>query len=169
MPLNPMSLAIGAEATFVARSIDMDRDLTAGILEEAKYHKGSAFVEIYQNCNVFNDKAFEQLTNKETKVANRINLVHGEKTVFGEDGHKAVVIRNGIAQIVDTKDVDESEIYVHNIHEENPSIAFSLSDFLMVHMVQHHLVYLEKSREIPLRKRFMVKSIVLKNKRVKVN
>ena len=127
MPLNPMSLALGAEATFVARSIDMDRDLTAGILEEAKNHKGSAFVEIYQNCNVFNDKAFEQLTNKETKVANRINLVHGEKTVFGEDGHKAVVIRNGIAQIVDTKDVDESEIYVHNLHEENPSIAFSLS------------------------------------------
>ena len=99
MPLNPMSLALGAEASFVARSIDMDRDLTAGILEEAKNHKGSAFVEIYQNCNVFNDKAFEQLTNKETKVANRINLVHGEKTVFGEDGHKAVVIRNGIAQI----------------------------------------------------------------------
>ena len=60
-------------------------------------------------------------------MANKINLVHGEKTVFGEDGHKAVVIRNGIAQIVDTKDVDESEIYVHNIHEENPSIAFSLS------------------------------------------
>ena len=53
--------------------------------------------------------------------------MHGEKTIFGEDGHKAVVIRNGIAQIVDTKDVDESEIYVQNIHEENPSIAFSLS------------------------------------------
>jgi 2-oxoglutarate ferredoxin oxidoreductase subunit beta len=67
------------------------------------------------------------LTNKDTKVANKINLVHGEKTVFGEDGHKAVVIRNGVAQIVDTKDVDESEIYVHNIHEENPTIAFSLS------------------------------------------
>ena len=127
MPLNPMSLALGAEATFVARSIDMDRDLTAGILEEAKNHKGSAFIEIYQNCNVFNDKAFEQLTNKETKVANRINLVHGQKTVFGSDDHKAVVIRDGMAEIVDTKDVDESEIYVHNIYEENPSIAFSLS------------------------------------------
>ena len=127
MPLNPMSVALGAEATFVARSIDMDRDLTANILEEAKNHNGSAFIEIYQNCNVFNDKAFEQLTNKETKVANRINLVHGEKVVFGTDDHKAVVIRNGIAQIVDTKDVDESEIYVHNIYEENPSIAFSLS------------------------------------------
>ncbi|MDA2969947.1 MAG: 2-oxoacid:ferredoxin oxidoreductase subunit beta [Actinomycetota bacterium] len=127
MPLNPMSIALGSEASFVARSIDMDRDLTASVLREAATHKGSAFIEIYQNCNVFNDKAFEQLTSKEGKIANRINLVHGQKTVFGANDEKAVVIRNGEAIIVDTKDVDASEIYVHDIYKQNPSVAFSLS------------------------------------------
>ncbi len=127
MPLNPMSLALGAEASFVARSIDMDRELTASVLKEASTHKGSAFIEIYQNCNVFNDKAFEQLTSKEGKVSNRIDLVHGQKTVFGANDEKAVVIRQGEAIIVNTNEVPESEIYVHDIYKQNPSVAFSLS------------------------------------------
>ena len=127
MPLNPMSLALGAEASFVARSIDMDRDLTADVLREASNHKGSAFVEIYQNCNVFNDKAFEQLTTKEGKVANRINLVHGKPVTFGAEDELAVTIKNGKAEIVNKADISSDQIYVHDVNEENPSIAFSLS------------------------------------------
>ena len=127
MPFNPMSVALGAEASFVARSIDMDRDLTAHVLEEASKHKGSAFIEIYQNCNVFNDHAFEQLTSKEGRVANRINLVHGEKVSFGAEDELAVTIEDGEAKIVKRADIDDSQIYVHDTTKKNPSVAFSLS------------------------------------------
>jgi 2-oxoglutarate ferredoxin oxidoreductase subunit beta len=127
LPFNPMSIALGAEASFVARSVDMDRELTAQVLQEASTHKGSAFVEIYQNCNVFNDKAFEQLTSKEGRVANRINLVHGEKVIFGAEDELAVTIENGEAKIVKRTEIDDSKIYVHDITKENPSVAFSLS------------------------------------------
>ena len=97
------------------------------MLQEASTHKGSAFVEIYQNCNVFNDKAFEQLTSKEGRVANRINLVHGEKVIFGAEDEFAVTIENGEAKTVKRTDIDDSQIYVHDITRENPSVAFSLS------------------------------------------
>ncbi len=127
MPFNPMSVALGAEASFVARSIDMDRDLTNDVLKAASEHKGSAFIEIYQNCNVFNDHAFEQLTSKEGKVANRINLVHGEKVIFGANDELAVTIKDGEAAIVKRSDIDDSQIYVHDITKKNPSVAFSLS------------------------------------------
>ena len=122
-----MSVALGAEASFVARSIDMDRDLSNEVLEAASKHKGSAFVEIYQNCNVFNDHAFEQLTSKEGRVANRINLVHGEKVIFGANDELAVTIKDGEAVIVNRSEVDDSQIYVHDITKKNPSVAFSLS------------------------------------------
>ena len=114
MPFNPMSVALGAEASFVARSIDMDRDLTAHVLEEASKHKGSAFIEIYQNCNVFNDHAFEQLTSKEGRVANRINLVHGEKD--GEDnqtvayGRLTTLLVKAIQELSQEKADREQEI-----------------------------------------------------------
>ena len=127
MPLNPISLALGVEASFVARSIDIDRDLTADILREASSHKGSAFVEIYQNCNVFNDKAFEQLTTKEGKISNRINLIHGKPVTFGAENEFAVTIKNGKAEVVIKADLSSDEIYVHDMNQQNPSVAFSLS------------------------------------------
>ncbi|HHC09035.1 MAG TPA: 2-oxoacid:ferredoxin oxidoreductase subunit beta, partial [Actinobacteria bacterium] len=77
-PFNPISLALGAEATFVARTIDMDRKHTAEVLAAAYEHEGAAFIEIYQNCNVFNDKAFVELTGRELRDANRIYLEHGK-------------------------------------------------------------------------------------------
>ncbi len=126
-PFNPTSLAIGAEATFVARTIDMDRTHTQGILEQAHAHQGSAFIEIYQNCNVFNDKAFVQLTGKEERVHNRVDLIAGEKIIFGEGGSKAVVMRNGSATIVDRNTVADSEIMVHDPTKADASIAFALS------------------------------------------
>ncbi|HEY5890414.1 MAG TPA: 2-oxoacid:ferredoxin oxidoreductase subunit beta [Acidimicrobiia bacterium] len=125
-PFNPVSLALGAEASFVARTIDMDRNHTQGILQAAYEHDGSAFIEIYQNCNVFNDKAFIQLTGKEERVHNRIDLEHGKPIVF-DAGAKAVVMRNGEATVVESNSVDPSAILVHDETRPNPAVAFSLS------------------------------------------
>jgi 2-oxoglutarate ferredoxin oxidoreductase subunit beta len=126
-PFNPISLALGAEASFVARTLDMDRNHTVGILEKAYDHPGSALIEIYQNCNVFNDKAFIQLTGKQERVDNRIDLVQDQPIVFGADGEKAVVWDKGRAAIVDTASVDPADIIVHDAHADDPSTAFAIS------------------------------------------
>jgi 2-oxoglutarate ferredoxin oxidoreductase subunit beta len=125
-PFNPISLALGAEATFVARTLDMDRNHTQTILQAAYEHEGSAFIEIYQNCNVFNDKAFIQVTGKEERVQNRIDLEHGKPIVF-DGGAKAVIMRNGEATIVDSNSVDPSAILVHDETRPNSSVAYALS------------------------------------------
>src|SRR5690606_12861381 len=126
-PFNPISLALGAEATFVARTLDMDREHTTEILQAAYEHEGTAFIEIYQNCNVFNDKAFIQLTGKEERVHNRINLEAGKPITFGPHGEKAVVLEGGEAKIVDTAAVDPGRILVHDPTRSDPTVAFALS------------------------------------------
>lgn len=126
-PFNPVSLALGAEATFVARTLDMDRDHTMEILHKAYEHPGSALIEIYQNCNVFNDKAFIQLTGKQERTENRIDLVHGEPVVFGAEQEKAVVWNRGRAVIAERASVDPASIVVHDAHAEDPSTAFAIS------------------------------------------
>jgi 2-oxoglutarate ferredoxin oxidoreductase subunit beta len=125
-PFNPVSLALGAEATFVARTLDMDRGHTQELLQAAYDHEGSAFVEIYQNCNVFNDKAFIQLTGKEERVHNRIDLEIGKPIVF-DGGAKAIVLRDGQATIVDSSKVDPGAILVHDPTRPDPAVAFALS------------------------------------------
>ena len=126
-PFNPISLALGAEATFVARTLDMDRNHTTAMLKAAHAHRGSDLIEIYQNCNVFNDKAFIQLTGKSERYANRIDLVHGRPIVFGANKEKAVVWDGGRAVIVDRASVSPSQIIVHDAHGEDVSAAFALS------------------------------------------
>src|SRR5437588_3684962 len=86
-PFNPLSLAIGAEASFVARAIDTDRGHLTETLRAAAAHRGAAFVEIFQNCNIFNDGAFDELRDDKT---NRIYLQHGQPIRFGEDGARGV-------------------------------------------------------------------------------
>ena len=125
-PFNPVSLALGAEASFVGRTLDMDRNHTKSLLKAAYEHDGSAFIEIYQNCNVFNDKAFIQLTGKEERVHNRIDLEHGKPVVF-DGGAKAVVMRGGEAFVVDSASVDPQAILVHDETRSDPSTAFALS------------------------------------------
>jgi 2-oxoglutarate ferredoxin oxidoreductase subunit beta len=125
-PFNPVSLALGAEASFVARTIDMDRKHTQEMLQAAYDHQGSAFIEIYQNCNVFNDKAFIQVTGKEERVHNRVNLEVGKPIVF-DGGAKAVVWRDGQATIVDSASVDPAAILVHDPTRPDPAAAFALS------------------------------------------
>ncbi len=126
-PFNPLSLALGAEATFVARTIDMDRAHTTEILEAAHRHDGAAFVEIYQNCNVFNDKAFVQLTGREERDANRIYLEAGKPILFGPDHQQGVIVGATGAKIVDVADVGLDAIHVHDPAQPSPAVAFALT------------------------------------------
>ena len=126
-PFNPLSLALGAEATFVARTVDTDRAHLTGILRRAAEHKGSVFVEIYQNCNVYNDGAFDAVREQE----NRILLEHGQPIRFGgEDGtvEQGVVTRpGGGVEIVDVASVGEDALLRHDESAEDSSLAFALS------------------------------------------
>jgi 2-oxoglutarate ferredoxin oxidoreductase subunit beta len=126
-PFNPVSLALGAEATFVARTVDMDRAHTQDMLQQAYEHKGSAFVEIYQNCNVFNDKAFIKLTGRDEREINRIDLEHGKPVVFGPDDQWGVVMEGGTARVVDVSAVGIDKIHVHDATADSPAAAFALS------------------------------------------
>jgi 2-oxoglutarate ferredoxin oxidoreductase subunit beta len=120
-PFNPISLAIGAEATFVARAIDTDRAHMTETLRAAANHKGSAFVEIFQNCNIYNDGAFDFV--REEKE-NRIYLEHGQPVRFGEDGERGVRLReDGSAEVFE----GEGDSVVHDAHAETPSLSFALS------------------------------------------
>jgi 2-oxoglutarate/2-oxoacid ferredoxin oxidoreductase subunit beta len=120
-PFNPLSLAIGAEATFVARSIDTDRAHLTETLRMAAQHKGAAFVEIFQNCNIFNDGAFDEVRDDKT---NRIYLEHGKPIRFGAEGEKGVRQRtDGSMEVFE----GEGEALVHDAGHETPSLAFGLS------------------------------------------
>jgi 2-oxoglutarate/2-oxoacid ferredoxin oxidoreductase subunit beta len=124
-PFNPVSLALGAEATFVARSIDTDKKHLTEVLRRAAAHPGSAFVEIYQNCNVYNDGAFDAV--REEKQ-NRILLQHGQPVRFGEDRERGVVQRpNGSMELVEVAEVGEDALLVHDEHDADASLAFALS------------------------------------------
>ena len=125
-PFNPISLAIGAEATFVARTHDMDRHHMQDMFRRAHAHNGAAFVEIYQNCNVFNDGAFVNITAKDRRDDMLIALVHGEPIRFGAERQNGVVMgADGKLRIVAVADVGEAAILVHD--ETNQGLAFQLS------------------------------------------
>jgi 2-oxoglutarate/2-oxoacid ferredoxin oxidoreductase subunit beta len=126
-PFNPISIALGAESTFVARTHDMDRKHMMDTFRRAHEHKGAAFVEVFQNCNVFNDGAWEGITKKQNRDANLIQLNHGEPIKFGAESEFGVVIDDGSAKIVSVSDVAESSLLVHDENKEDPSTAFMLS------------------------------------------
>jgi 2-oxoglutarate ferredoxin oxidoreductase subunit beta len=127
-PFNPVSLALGAEASFVARTHDLDRKHMMEVFRRAHDHKGASFVEIYQNCNVFNDGAFEQITGKENRPNMLIPLEHGKPIRFGPDGGKGVALDDqGRARIVDVAEVGEEHIVVHDERRDDPGLAFTLS------------------------------------------
>ena len=127
-PFNPIALAIGAEATFVARTLDRDRQHMLGVLRAAAEHKGTALIEIYQNCPVFNDGTFFALTEKETRDLNQIRLQAGEPIRFGVDGERGVAMRpDGRLEIVDVAEVSVDSLLVHEPEREDPGLAFSLA------------------------------------------
>ncbi len=127
-PFNPVSLALGAEATFVARTIDRDKRHLSDVLRAAAVHEGAALVEIYQNCPVFNDGAFAALTEKETKDANQIRLTAGEPIRFGVENERGVSRGpDGGLAIVDVASVGEDALIVHDPSRPDPGLAFSLA------------------------------------------
>ena len=124
-PFNPVSIALGAEATFVARSIDTDRKHLTAVLRKAAAHRGAAFVEIYQNCNIYNDGAFDAV--REHKE-NRIVLEHGAPIRFGAENERGVIQRSdGSCELVDVAEVGEDALLRHDEHHREPSLAFALS------------------------------------------
>ncbi|WP_205415343.1 2-oxoacid:ferredoxin oxidoreductase subunit beta [Rhodococcus jostii] len=125
-PLNPVSLALGAEATFVARALDSDRAQLTSVLRAAAAHRGTALVEIFQDCPIFNDGAFDVIRRGSADAAQRlIPLTHGRPIRFGTDGEFAVVREAFGLGVARTSDVAESDIVVHN--ETDHTLAFALS------------------------------------------
>jgi len=128
-PFNPISLALGAEASFVARTIDSDRKHLQQVLRAAAEHNGSAFVEIYQNCNIFNDGAFDLLKEPQTRDEALIRLEHGKPITFGKDDSRAVVHPPGGfgLEVRETASVPPEDIVVHDQTVPEPAYAFALS------------------------------------------
>ncbi|WP_339132320.1 2-oxoacid:ferredoxin oxidoreductase subunit beta [Streptomyces sp. f51] len=128
-PFNPVSLAIGAEASFVARTVDSDRKHLTDVLRQAAAHPGTALVEIYQNCNIFNDGAFDVLKDRQSAEEAVIRLEHGRPIRFGADGSRGVVRdpRTGDLQVVTVTPDNEADILVHDAHTASPTTAFALS------------------------------------------
>ncbi len=127
-PFNPVSVALGAEATFVGRTLDSDRKHLTSVLRAAADHDGTALVEIYQNCNIFNDGAFDILKDSDTRDDWLIRMEHGQPLRFGADGSRAVV-RGADGSLVIEADVaaDDPRVVVHDAHADDPSYAFALS------------------------------------------
>jgi 2-oxoglutarate ferredoxin oxidoreductase subunit beta len=125
---NPVALSLGAEATFVARTIDRDRRHLSEVLRAAAQHEGAALVEIYQNCPVFNDGAFAALTEKEVKDANQIRLEAGQPIRFGAEGERGVVrAEDDSLQVIDVAEAGEEALVVHDPATADGGLAYSLA------------------------------------------
>jgi 2-oxoglutarate ferredoxin oxidoreductase subunit beta len=125
-PFNPVSLALGAEASFVARSVDSDRKHLQSVLTAAADHQGAAFIEIFQNCPIFNDDAFAPI--KEPSAPGLIRLSHGQPVRFGPDGSLGLTYGPyGALQAVAADSVPESQLVVHDVTRDDPTYAFALS------------------------------------------
>ena len=148
-PFNPVSLALGAEGTFVARTIDSDRKHLTHVLSAAAAHRGTAFVEIYQNCPIFNDGAFDAIKDNESKADAIIPLVHGEPIRFGNDGQRGVVRdpATGGVRIVD--DPDPADVLVHDAHASDPTTAFALSRLTDAGVLAHAPIGIFRQVEQP--------------------
>jgi len=129
-PVRPLSLALAAEATFVARTIDIDVQHLVATLHRAAAHKGSAFVEIYQNCKIFNDGVFEYATEKSAKADNVLYLEHGKPMVFGKDRTKGIRLNGLRPEVVEIgKDCQLDDLLTHDEAAEEPTLAYLLSRF----------------------------------------
>ncbi|MFF2790126.1 2-oxoacid:ferredoxin oxidoreductase subunit beta [Streptomyces sp. NPDC058049] len=151
-PFNPVSLAIGAEASFVARTVDSDRKHLTEVLRQAADHQGTALVEIYQNCNIFNDGAFEVLKDKDQALEAVIRLEDGRPIRFGADDAKGVV-RNpatGELEVVEVTAANEARILVHDAKNASATTAFALSRLADPDTLHHTPIGLFRSVERPV-------------------
>jgi 2-oxoglutarate ferredoxin oxidoreductase subunit beta len=127
-PLRPLSLAIGAEATFVARTVDTDIHHLTAVLQRAAAHKGAAFVEVYQNCKIFNDGVFDYATDKGVKADNTLYLEHGKPLIFGKDRNKGIRLHGLDPEVVQLgSGITADDLLIHDERAEEPSLAYLLS------------------------------------------
>ena len=127
-PLHPLSIAIGCEGTFIARSIDIHIKHLGNVLARAAEHKGTAFVEVYQNCNVFNDGAFQYATNRDTKSDTILELEHGKPLIFGKNCDKGIRLNGMDPEVVQLgKGISEDDLLFHDEKAPEPSLAYLLS------------------------------------------
>jgi len=127
-PLHPISIAIGCEATFVSRSIDVNIKHLGEVLRRASEHKGTAFVEVYQNCNVFNDGAYSYATDRATKADTTIELEHGKPLIFGKERDKGIRLNGMEPEVVELgKGISEDDLLFHDEKSSEPSLAYLLS------------------------------------------
>jgi 2-oxoglutarate ferredoxin oxidoreductase subunit beta len=127
-PLRPLSIAIGAEATFVARTVDVDINHLTETLRRAAAHKGTAFIEIYQNCKIFNDGVFEYATDKSIKADNTLYLEHGKPLIFGKDRNRGIRLNGLDPEVVNLgSGITVDDLLIHDERAEEPSLAYLLS------------------------------------------
>ena len=127
-PLHPLSIAIGCEGTFIARSIDVHTKHLSNVLSRAANHKGTAFVEVYQNCMVFNDEAFEYATERDTKFDTILELEHGKPLIFGKNRDKGIRLNGMDPEVVQLgKGISEDDLLFHDEKAAEPSLAYLLS------------------------------------------
>jgi len=128
-PINPLSLAIASEATFVARSIDIDVKHLGAMVEAAARHKGISFIEVYQNCNIFNDGAFDHFTERAVRSDRVLYLEHGKPMVFGKNRDKGIRMNGALPEVVTIGEngITENDLLVHDMNEKDPSVAFMLA------------------------------------------
>jgi 2-oxoglutarate ferredoxin oxidoreductase subunit beta len=127
-PLHPLSIAIGCEGTFIARSIDTNIKHLGAMLKRAAEHRGTSFIEVYQNCNVFNDGAFDYATDRETKADTTIELEHGKPLIFGKNRDKGIRLNGMNPEVVELgKGISEDDLLFHDEQAPEPSLAYLLS------------------------------------------
>ena len=127
-PARPLSVALSAEATFVARTVDVDVQHLTATLQKAAAHKGTAFVEIYQNCKIFNDGVFEYATDKSVKADNLLYLEHGKPLIFGKDRGKGIRLNGLRPEVVNVgKDCGPDDLLIHDETTDDPTLAMLLS------------------------------------------
>jgi 2-oxoglutarate ferredoxin oxidoreductase subunit beta len=126
-PFNPIAVAMGADATFVARSIDIEARHLQDMLRRAHEHPGGAFIEILQNCNIFNDGAWESLTDRDTKPESVLLLEHGKPLIFGKNQDKGITLgKSGRLEVVSFQNGKwEADILIHN--QTNRALAYMLA------------------------------------------
>lgn len=123
-PFKPLVLALGAEATFIARSIDVEAKHLQAIVRRAHEHRGASFVEVLQNCNIFNDGAFDDVTDRGIKADNQLVLEDGQPMIFGKDRDKGIRMNGMRPEVVNVADVDANDILIHDV--KNPVLAYLL-------------------------------------------
>ena len=144
-PFNPPQLALGANGTFIARTIDRELKHMGKVFTEASNHHGTSFVEIYQNCNIYNDGAFSELTEKDTKAETQLVLEHGKPMVFGANEDKGLVLEGSSFKIVELgTDYTQDDILVHNVEDKNLAMLLSEITYIPTLPVPIGIIYKEK-------------------------